>query len=80
MIIITKPELEEVNVENGQSYDYLWDNKNTLDFIPKLRLAEKVKVTRNFGSGHFKPGIIQYAFTYYTKYGSESAIVYTTPI
>lgn len=28
----------------------------------------------------FTPGTIQYAFTYYNKYGQESNIFYTTPL
>lgn len=55
-------------------------NDNQFDFIPKLQLNESIQVTKLFGSGEFSPGVIQYAFTYYNKYGQESNIFYTTPL
>lgn len=56
------------------------DNDNQFDFVPKLQLNEEIKVTKLLGSGEFSPGVIQYAFTYYNKYGQESNIFYTTPL
>jgi hypothetical protein len=54
---------------------------DSFDFIRKLRLEETIFVEKVFGvSGIFAPGVIQYAFTYYTKYGQESSIFYTTPL
>ena len=51
------------------------------DFIPTLQLKESVKVEKQLGAtGMFAPGVIQYAFTYYNKYGQESNIFYTTPL
>lgn len=51
------------------------------DFVPTLKLEEEVKVKKLLGaSGMFAPGVIQYAFTYYRKYGQESSIFYTTPL
>lgn len=55
-------------------------NDNQFDFVPKLQLNEEIKVTKLLGSGEFSPGVIQYAFTYYNKYGQESNIFYTTPL
>lgn len=55
-------------------------NDNQFDFIPKLQLKESIQVTKLLGSGEFSPGVIQYAFTYYNKYGQESNIFYTTPL
>lgn len=55
-------------------------NDNQFDFIPKLQLKESIRVTKLLGSGEFSPGVIQYAFTYYNKYGQESNIFYTTPL
>lgn len=49
------------------------------DFVPRLLLKEKVDVEKVEG-GNFSPGTIQYAFTYYNKYGQESNIFYTTPL
>lgn len=55
-------------------------NDSQFDFIPKLHLNESIQVTKLLGSGEFSPGVIQYAFTYYNKYGQESNIFYTTPL
>jgi hypothetical protein len=46
-----------------------------------LQLNEVITVVRNdLASGLFSSGVIQYAFTYYNKYGQESNIFYTTPL
>lgn len=55
-------------------------NDTCFDFVPELQLKEEVKVTKIFGSGQFPAGVIQYAFTYYNKYGQESCIFHTTPL
>ena len=54
--------------------------KDSFNFISTLKLNEKIEVTKSYGEGTFAPGVIQYAFTYYNKYGSESNIFYTTPL
>ena len=61
--------------DNTSSY-----NNNSFDFVQELALKEEVKVVKLYGSGEFPPGVIQYAFTYYNKYGQESNIFYTTPL
>lgn len=51
------------------------------DFIPTLKLEETISVEKQLGAtGMFAPGVIQYSFTYYNKYGQESNIFYTTPL
>lgn len=50
----------------------------TFDFVQTLNLREDVSVTKTYESGSFSPGTIQYAFTYYNRYGAESKIFYTT--
>ncbi len=55
-------------------------NDYSFDFVQELLLNETVKVTKIFGSGEFPPGVIQYAFTYYNKYGQESNIFHVTPL
>ena len=52
----------------------------TFDFVPSLNLEEEVSVSRIETDGSFEAGIIQYAFTYYNKYGAESNIFYNTPL
>ena len=57
-----------------------WDN-NSFNFVQDLSLNETITITRNdLASGLFSSGVIQYAFTYYNKYGQESNIFYTSPL
>ena len=55
-------------------------NVNSFDFVQSLNLYEQVGIFKMYGEGMFSPGTIQYAFTYYNKYGQESNIFYTTPL
>ena len=55
-------------------------NGTSFDFVPKLKLQEEVKVKKILGTGEFPSGVIQYAFTYYNKWGQESNIFHTTPL
>lgn len=59
-----------------------WREYNDLsfDFIPSLSLNETVTVETGFGISNFSPGVIQYAFSYYSKHGSESNIFYTSEL
>ena len=50
------------------------------DFTQELQLNEKVTITRKEGGGSFSPGTIQYAFSYYNRYGQESNLFYTTEL
>lgn len=51
------------------------------DFVRELQLNEKVTIQKQLGAaGSFAPGVIQYAFTYFSKYGQESNIFYTSPL
>lgn len=64
--------------EDGQYYS---TKDIPFDFVPSLSLSEVVKVTKLSDSGGiFPPGMIQYAFTYYNKYGQESNIFYTSEL
>ena len=58
----------------------LYTSNTSFDFIPKLKLQEDVKVKKILGTGEFPAGVIQYAFTYYNKWGQESNIFHTTPL
>ena len=54
---------------------------NPFDIVPTLKLQEKVSIERNLVSnGVFAPGVIQYVFTYFNKYGQESNPFYTSPL
>lgn len=52
----------------------------SFDFVQTLKLQETINIVKLYGEGMFSPGTIQYAFTYYNKYGQESNIFYTTPL
>lgn len=57
------------------------DCDTQFDFIRELSLQEEVTIQKQLdASGSFAPGVIQYAFTYYTKYGQETNIFYTSPL
>lgn len=57
-----------------------WNN-NYFNFVPVIPPGVSVSITRNENSfGSFAPGVIQYCFTYYNQYGTESNIFYTTPL
>jgi len=51
------------------------------DFIPAFSTNEEVAIVKNIsGGGLFSPGTIQYAFTYFNRYGQQSNIFYLSPI
>lgn len=79
VINIAKPELDGITPISGADLSSHY-NRESFNFIQKLELEEWVRVTKLYGGGMFSPGTIQYAFTYYNKYGQESNIFYTTPI
>lgn len=69
-----------INVAAASSTINSW-TANSFDFIKKLRLNEKVTIKRNLvASGTFAPGVLQYALTYFDKYGQESNIFYVSPL
>lgn len=50
-------------------------------FAPKISLNEEIEIVKNTTSnGLFNPGTIQYAFTYFNRFGQETNIVYTSPL
>lgn len=58
----------------------LSDDSYYFDFVQRLALQEQVSVKKNSSAGLFSSGVIQYAFTYYNKYGQETNIFHTTPL
>ena len=58
-----------INIVATDDVKAKWDD-NSFNFVQDLGLKEIVTVTRNdLASGLFSSGVIQYAFTYYNKYG-----------
>ena len=69
-----------INIVADSTVSGSW-NDSSFDFVQDLELRETVTVVRDdLASGSFSSGVIQYAFTYYNKYGQESNIFYTSPI
>lgn len=70
-----------INIANTDQSTLSNYNEYSFDFVPTLALNETIIVDKILGaSGEFSPGVIQYAFTYYNKFGQESCIFYTTPL
>lgn len=79
LINITEDRLSKRATEEDPNYPYV--TPEWFDFVPTLKLEEKVTVKKIVGAnGMFPPGVIQYAFTYYRNHGQESCIFYTTPL
>jgi hypothetical protein len=78
VINVTKPELK--GVEESSDYTSLYTGDNPFDFVATLKLNEGVSITKHNLGGTFEAGVIQYALTYYNKYGQESNIFYISPI
>lgn len=51
-----------------------------LDSSPEFNINHTIEVQRVAGGGIFTAGVVQYAFTYYMKYGAETGIVDMTPL
>lgn len=69
-----------INIVADSTVSGSW-NDSSFDFVQDLELKETVTVVRDdLASGSFSSGVIQYAFTYYNKYGQDSNIFYTSPI
>ena len=69
-----------INIEEAYNKVSKW-NDNSFDFVKRLKLQETITVSKNITvSGLFSAGVIQYVFTYFNKYGSESNIFHTSPL
>lgn len=79
VINITKPELMGMTIsEDTVNFNDIYKD-SPFDFVQSLALNEEVTVKRlENGNGVFPAGVIQYAFTYYHKYGQESNIFHVT--
>lgn len=69
-----------INIAAASDVISRW-NDNSFNFTRKLKLQETITIDRNIvANGAFSPGVIQYAFTYFDKYGQESNIFYISPL
>lgn len=70
----------EANTYFTENYPTGLYSPTEFEFTQALSLKETVDVWRSEGVGMFSPGTIQYAFSYYNKYGQETNIFYVTPL
>ena len=69
-----------INIAAASDVVSKW-NTDSFNFVRTLSLDEEITIKRNIvDNGSFAPGVIQYAFTYFNKYGQESNIFYTSPL
>lgn len=69
-----------INIEATSAVRSAW-NDNSFNFVKRLGLNISVSITRNeISFGSFAPGTIQYCFTYFDAYGSQTNIFYTSPL
>lgn len=69
-----------INIAAASDVVSKW-NTDSFNFIRTINLNEEITIERNIvANGNFAPGVIQYAFTYFDKYGQESNIFYTSPL
>lgn len=69
-----------INISAATSIINKWKD-DSFNFVRTLKLREDISIERNLvANGDFTPGVIQYAFTYFDKYGQESNIFYTSPL
>lgn len=69
-----------INIAAASDVVSKW-NTDSFNFVRRLKLNESISIERNIvANGSFAPGVIQYAFTYFNKYGQESNIFYTSPL
>ena len=68
-----------INIENGVE-----ENPDKFNFVRQLEHLDatptQIEVTRNPSGGHFPPGTIQYCFTYFDKFGQQTAPVDVSPL
>lgn len=70
--------LRMMNIEDP---DILSGNNKQFDMVPELSGSESITISRsNTLAGLFPSGVIQYYFTYYNNYGTESNIFYVSPL
>ena len=69
-----------INIAAASDVVSKW-NTDSFNFVRTLSLNEEITIERNIvANGSFAPEVIQYAFTYFDKYGQESNIFYTSPL
>lgn len=68
-----------INIMASDESRLKWTN-TSFDFIPEIELKDEIYIEPVSNSSMFTPGVIQYAFSYYNKYGQESNIFNVSPL
>ncbi len=79
VINIVADKLKDIDITEEENREKIY-TEDCFDFVMDLSLSEDITVVKESGGGIFSPGTIQYAFSYYNKYGQESNIFYTSEI
>lgn len=61
-----------INIQNPSAL------ANNFNFCPEINFVDDISITKEYGGGQFPSGVIQYAFSYWNKNGSESNIFKTS--
>lgn len=65
-----------INISNGVTIT----DPTKLDFVPEFNIDANINIVKNFSGGQFTAGTIQYAISYFYKYGAETNIFSISPI
>lgn len=75
---INQPRLINITKQDVTESTYI---DTSFDFVPTLDLNDSIQVVKTVDSaGIFAAGVIQYAVTYYNKYGQESNVSVISPL
>lgn len=72
-------QLRCINIVTDEDTRIRWSDIS-FDSVQPLQLKEECSVTKSVGVGIFPSGVIQYAATYFNKYGQQSNIFYISPL
>ena len=68
------------NEDSEETSHFNIDIDTFFDFVPSIKGGNIGIEQRNSGEGLFAPGVIQYCFSYFNKYGQQSNIIDVSPL
>lgn len=70
-----------INITKDLLYPNITYNPSSFNFVQELQLKERINVYKESSNlGIFPAGVLQYALTYYNKYGQESNIAWVSDL
>lgn len=70
-----------INIVADEETQELWlERINPFDFNPPLKYEEEVSIEKTHLTGLFPAGTIQYVFSYFNRWGQQTAAFHTSPI